>query len=230
MNRLSKVAIAGWMTYHLYHHSLPIAKKHTLVLDIDDTTGKSLFNDPKHRQFPDKIAEFGTEYTHMHFEDYDEKTKSVEVEDFFFFPRRHLWMVGLLQKMGYINVCIFSDASGDYVEKVASLYQTLGVTQTFTPLARENNPDFAGSKKKNLNVLRSYVHQNHGIELKGSMILVDDKASKRVDGQDFYLIPKIDNNKNDNELLKMLAIVYMRCVSLDIQNAFSYVTRCISQK
>lgn len=151
----------------------------------------------------------------------DDNTK-VTVEHYHFFPRRHLWLIGLLQRIGLINVHFYSDATTEYVEQVMDLYNTIGVKPTFGSfIAREDNPDYTTTRKKDLHVLKQSVAQKHNVDLQGFMMLVDDKKSKQVDGQAFYHIPKIDdNNPNDLEIVKMLFCMYSRSVAHDLRQSF----------
>lgn len=215
-SRIFKSMIATSISYHGYHYLLPVSKKHNLVLDLDHTIGYSAFEEvPDESSLQSTVREFGNTYSHMTFVDIHPETKVSEVSHYFFFPRRHLWLIGFLQQIGYLNVHFYSDAQSDYVEHIMDLCKQCGLPPTFPFVSREINPDYP--KKKDLHVTKNVVYQHQGIELEGSMTLVDDKKSRHVEGQGFYHIPAIKNHKNDHELLKMLFSVYVDCVVYDLK-------------
>jgi hypothetical protein len=220
-SRIGKSVITAGILYHSFHFVLPSQYKHNLVLDIDHTTGFTAFTEPNDHTLQQTVQNFGNQYTHMVFTEINPRTKEKIQDQYFFFPRRHLWIIGLFQKIGFFNIHFFSDATSDYVEHVMALYQQVGITPTFPFVARENNPDYK-IHKKDLLFLKQRILQQQRIDLQGSFTLVDDKSNRQVLGQSFYHIPPIKGNQNDNELLKMLFVVYGKCVVHDIHKLCSF--------
>jgi len=215
-----KCFLAGGGAYHGFHWNLPVSYKHNLVLDIDHTAGFTALTEPDDQKLQDYCTQYGQQYVHMLFQDTDPKTNQTINDHYYFFPRPYLWVVGCFQRMGYLNVHFISDATHDYVAQVMTLFQQVGVTPSSPFIARETNPDC--NRKKDLEFVKKWLFQHHGVSYTGSFLLVDDKASRQVPGQPFYHIPPITHG-HDKEILKLLLYVYFRCVWHDVQVLLSCV-------
>lgn len=64
--------ISGLFIYHIYHYNLSTKYKHNLVLDIDDTIGKSIYmSHPTSSELYKTIKLFGNKYKYMYFDNLD---------------------------------------------------------------------------------------------------------------------------------------------------------------
>lgn len=143
-------------------------------------------------------------------------------EIYYFFPRKYVWLIGIFQKIGFFNIHFYSDANFEYIRRILEFYHhQMGIQSRFGFISREQNPNYE-KHKKDLETIRQYVKKELNVELEGSIILVDDKKDRSVNGQDIYDISKMKNNRIDYGIIKMLIYIYCRCVYLDCKKLITW--------